>query len=108
MSWDFRWSPLGARASVETQAAIRGREYTKYLYLHGLSVETAEALAEFITGTCAKNWASRRRLAAHPRPLSPEVSRLAIFASATPRVRTWKTRPSCLRCSIRKRMSECA
>jgi 5-methyltetrahydrofolate--homocysteine methyltransferase len=37
---------IGAKASVETQHLFEGGEYTKYLYLHGLSVETAEALAE--------------------------------------------------------------
>ena len=37
---------IGARASHETQKLFEGGEYTKYLYLHGLSVETAEALAE--------------------------------------------------------------
>jgi len=37
---------IGANASVETQRLFEGGEYTKYLYLHGLSVETAEALAE--------------------------------------------------------------
>jgi 5-methyltetrahydrofolate--homocysteine methyltransferase len=38
---------VGARASVETQRLFEAGEYTKYLYLHGLSVETAEALAEY-------------------------------------------------------------
>ncbi len=38
---------IGAVASHETQKLFEGGEYTKYLYLHGLSVETAEALAEF-------------------------------------------------------------
>ena len=38
---------IGSAASVETQRLFEGGEYTKYLYLHGLSVETAEALAEF-------------------------------------------------------------
>jgi len=38
---------IGAKASVETQRLFEAGEYTKYLYLHGLSVETAEALAEF-------------------------------------------------------------
>ncbi len=37
---------IGQKASVETQRLFEGGEYTKYLYLHGLSVETAEALAE--------------------------------------------------------------
>jgi 5-methyltetrahydrofolate--homocysteine methyltransferase len=39
---------IGAKASVETQRLFEGGEYTKYLYLHGLSVETAEALAEYL------------------------------------------------------------
>ena len=38
---------IGAKASVDTQRLFEGEEYTKYLYLHGLSVETAEALAEY-------------------------------------------------------------
>jgi 5-methyltetrahydrofolate--homocysteine methyltransferase len=37
---------IGPKASQETQRLFEGGEYTKYLYLHGLSVETAEALAE--------------------------------------------------------------
>jgi 5-methyltetrahydrofolate--homocysteine methyltransferase len=37
---------IGPKASVETQRLFEGGEYTRYLYLHGLSVETAEALAE--------------------------------------------------------------
>ena len=39
---------IGAQASVETQRLFEGGEYTRYLYLHGLSVETAEALAEYL------------------------------------------------------------
>lgn len=38
---------IGSKASVETQQLFEAGEYTKYLYLHGLSVETAEALAEY-------------------------------------------------------------
>jgi 5-methyltetrahydrofolate--homocysteine methyltransferase len=38
---------IGAKASVETQRLFEAGEYTKYLYLHGLSVETAEGLAEY-------------------------------------------------------------
>jgi 5-methyltetrahydrofolate--homocysteine methyltransferase len=37
---------IGPKASVETQRLFEGGEYTRYLYLHGMSVETAEALAE--------------------------------------------------------------
>jgi hypothetical protein len=39
---------MGAKASLETQRLFEAGEYTKYLYLHGLSVETAEALAEYL------------------------------------------------------------
>jgi 5-methyltetrahydrofolate--homocysteine methyltransferase len=38
---------VGPKASQETRRLFEGGEYTKYLYLHGLSVETAEALAEY-------------------------------------------------------------
>jgi 5-methyltetrahydrofolate--homocysteine methyltransferase len=37
---------IGDRASVETKKLFDAGEFTRYLYLHGLSVETAEALAE--------------------------------------------------------------
>jgi 5-methyltetrahydrofolate--homocysteine methyltransferase len=39
---------IGAEASKQTQHLFERGEYTRYLYLHGLSVETAEALAEFL------------------------------------------------------------
>jgi 5-methyltetrahydrofolate--homocysteine methyltransferase len=39
---------IGDKASQETQRLFEAGEYTKYLYLHGLSVETAEALAEYL------------------------------------------------------------
>jgi 5-methyltetrahydrofolate--homocysteine methyltransferase len=37
---------IGPRASEESQKLFQAGEYTRYLYHHGLSVETAEALAE--------------------------------------------------------------
>ncbi len=37
---------IGDKASAETKRLFDAGEYTRYLYLHGLSVETAEALAE--------------------------------------------------------------
>ncbi|MGH9556848.1 MAG: vitamin B12 dependent-methionine synthase activation domain-containing protein, partial [Terriglobales bacterium] len=39
---------VGARASEESHRLFEAGEYTRYLYLHGLSVETAEALAELL------------------------------------------------------------
>jgi 5-methyltetrahydrofolate--homocysteine methyltransferase len=38
---------MGSRASEEAHRRFEAGEYTSYLYLHGLSVETAEALAEY-------------------------------------------------------------
>jgi 5-methyltetrahydrofolate--homocysteine methyltransferase len=39
---------VGNRASEETKRLFDNGDFTKYLYLHGLSVETAEALAEYM------------------------------------------------------------
>jgi 5-methyltetrahydrofolate--homocysteine methyltransferase len=39
---------IGSRASEATQRLFEAGDFTKYLYLHGLSVETAEALAEYM------------------------------------------------------------
>jgi 5-methyltetrahydrofolate--homocysteine methyltransferase len=38
---------IGPKATQESQRLFENGEYTRYLYLHGLSVETAEALAEY-------------------------------------------------------------
>ncbi len=38
---------MGSRASEVTRKLFESDDYTNYLYLHGLSVESAEALAEF-------------------------------------------------------------
>src|SRR5262249_1149198 len=38
---------MGKRASEEAKKLFEKNDYTEYLYLHGLGVETAEALAEF-------------------------------------------------------------
>jgi len=39
---------IGDRASEINKKLFEGGEFTRYLYLHGLSVETAEALAEYL------------------------------------------------------------
>ena len=38
---------MGKTATVEANKLFQANDYTNYLYLHGLAVETAEALAEF-------------------------------------------------------------
>jgi 5-methyltetrahydrofolate--homocysteine methyltransferase len=39
---------IGHRASEETRKLFESGDFTRYLYVHGLSVETAEALAELV------------------------------------------------------------
>jgi len=39
---------MGEKVSLAAQKLFEEGEYTKYLYLHGLGVETAEALAELL------------------------------------------------------------
>jgi len=43
----FQLVTLGRRASEYAQELFKADNYSDYLYFHGLSVETAEALAEF-------------------------------------------------------------
>lgn len=43
----FHCVTVGKRASEAALELYRKNEYTEYLYLHGIGVETAEALAEF-------------------------------------------------------------
>ena len=44
----FSMVTIGQVASEVTQRLFEGGDFTRYLYLHGLSVETAEALAELL------------------------------------------------------------
>ena len=43
----FHVVTMGKRASEAEQKLFKANKYTEYLYLHGLSVESAEALAEY-------------------------------------------------------------
>ncbi len=43
----FHAVTMGKRASEIEQKLFKGNKYTEYLYLHGLAVEAAEALAEY-------------------------------------------------------------
>ncbi len=46
----FQIVTLGKRASEAEQRLFKGNKYAEYLYLHGLSVEITEALAEYVHG----------------------------------------------------------
>jgi 5-methyltetrahydrofolate--homocysteine methyltransferase len=70
--------------------------YQDYLYLHGLSVEMAEAMAEYVhkriraeLGFAAEDDRDMEKM------LQPKLSRLALFSSATRPARSWRTRRRC-------------
>ena len=44
----FQVVTVGSRATEVEQQLFKSNKYTDYLYLHGLSVESAEALAEYV------------------------------------------------------------
>ncbi len=44
----FSCVTIGSRASEVTAKLFEAGDFTRYLYAHGLSVETAEALAEYM------------------------------------------------------------
>jgi 5-methyltetrahydrofolate--homocysteine methyltransferase len=52
----FQLVTVGPRASETTQKLFDSSEYQDYLYLHGLAVETAEALAEYTHAMIRKDW----------------------------------------------------
>ncbi len=52
----FQVVTVGAHASEVTKKLFESNQYTDYLYLHGLSVESAEGLAEYV------HWMIRRDL----------------------------------------------
>jgi 5-methyltetrahydrofolate--homocysteine methyltransferase len=71
---------MGAKASLETQRLFEAGEYTQYLYLHGLSVETAEALAEYLHKKMRQELGIAGEDSPHIRDsLPPEISWVAIF-----------------------------
>ena len=89
---------VGAQASHETQKLFEAGEYTKYLYLHGLSVETAEALAEFNHKTHARRaWHSLATIRRTFAISSTRSIAARAIRSAIRRARISRTRPSCSR-----------
>lgn len=52
----FQIVTVGSRATELEQELFKADQYTDYLYLHGLSVETAEALAEWLHKRIRREW----------------------------------------------------
>jgi 5-methyltetrahydrofolate--homocysteine methyltransferase len=70
---------IGAKASHVTQKLFEGGEYTKYLYLHGLSVETAEALAELTHKCVREELGIAGDDSTHIRDVPPEVPGITLL-----------------------------
>ena len=87
----FQVVTMGSRVSEETARLFADDEYQQYLYLHGLGVEMAEALAEY--------WHLRIReelgFADEDGPTLPGCSARSTGVGGTPgATRFWSTTPS--------------
>jgi len=98
---------IGDEASRQTAKLFEAGDFTKYLYLHGLSVETAEALAEL----AHKQAREYLGIAGGDSPLVTDLfhqkyhgSRYSFVIRPAPIL---KTRPKSSACSSRKRTSAC-
>ena len=87
---------VGQKASDIARDWFEDNRYQDYLYLHGLSVEMAEAMAEYVhkriraeLGFAGEDDRDMEKM------LSPGLSRLALFASAIRPARSWRTRCRC-------------
>ena len=87
---------VGQRASEVSRAWFADNRYQDYLYLHGLSVEMAEAMAEYVhkriraeLGFAAEDDRDMEKM------LSQGYRGSAAIRSATPPVRNWRIRRRC-------------
>jgi 5-methyltetrahydrofolate--homocysteine methyltransferase len=94
----FSLVTIGAKASAATQKLFEGGEYTKYLYLHGLSVETAEGLAELHHKKMREELGFAARMRRRFAICSIRSIAVRGIHSGIRRARIWRTRRSCLYC----------
>ncbi len=52
----FMCVTMGSRATEVERELFKNHKYTDYLYLHGISVETTEALAEYVHRMIRRDW----------------------------------------------------
>ena len=52
----FQVATVGSHATEVEQQLFKANKYTDYLYLHGISVEATEALAEIVHKMIRKDW----------------------------------------------------
>ena len=76
----FQLVTMGSRVSEEAARLFADNQYQRYLYLHGLGVEMAEALAEYWHRRIREELGFAERGRAHPdRPVPPEVPRRPVL-----------------------------
>ena len=91
---------MGRRASEAAREWFAENRYQDYLYLHGLSVEMAEALAEYVHKRIRGELGFAAEEARdHDAMLAARLSRQPLFASATRPARTSPTSGICWTCS---------
>ena len=98
----FHLVTVGKTSDDASQELFKADNYAEYLYFHGLSVESAEALAELWTNESARNW--ELPVATQPTSTSCSTSRTRVRDSVLviPLVRIWKTRLSSSNYSIHR------
>ena len=92
---------MGSRVSEEASRLFADDQYQQYLYLHGLGVEMAEALAEYWHRRIREELGLRRRGRAHAdRSVPPEVPRrpLLVGVSGLPGTRGQRQGGGAARC----------
>ena len=87
---------VGQKASDTARLWFEDNRYQDYLYLHGLSVEMAEAMAEYTHKRIRAEMRVRRRgRPRHGEDAAAAATAAAATASATRPARSWRTRRRC-------------
>jgi 5-methyltetrahydrofolate--homocysteine methyltransferase len=98
----FHLVTVGRRASVYSHELFKSDNYSDYLYFHGLSVESAEALAELWHSVFVRNWVLRARIRRICHDCSGRITRARVIVLVIRRAHDSKIRRSFSRCSIRR------
>ena len=95
----FMVATIGSRASEETARLFAEDHYQEYLFVHGLSVEMAEATAEYWHHRIREEWGSPTRTGPPSPACSASSTGAAATHGATPPVPTSPTTPRSSSCS---------
>ena len=85
----FHCVTMGVEVSHRAKQLFERNDYTEYLYLHGMGVETRRSPGRVLAQAHARGTGHRRRgLAEDPRTVHAALPRQPLLASATPPART--------------------